>query len=361
MQRLPPAVDERFGERWGRRVVTIPLYLIAGGLGLLLLPASAAAALAVDAMRRSRRLATLRCVAGLTAYLLCEAAGILASFGLWLVRPVLGGGGERFTTLNLWLQRIWAVTLFQLATRLFGLRVEVTGQEAVRSGPLFLFARHASTLDTLLPAVFVSHPSTLRLAHVMKRELLWDPCLDIVGQRTRNAFVRRGSSEREKEIEVLRRLALGVGQRDGVVLFPEGTRFSAFKREQALKHLADSEHQRRVRRAQQWQHVLPPRLGGVLTLLETRSDVDVAFMVHVGLERAASLSDLWRGDLIGGTVRLHFWRVPSREIPGTTAERIDWLDAQWGRANQWIAAHTPEGGAPARFLARRGDALAAGL
>ena len=84
----------------------------------------------------------------------------------------------------------------------------------------------------------------------MKRELLWDPCLDIVGQRTRNAFVRRGSDARDKEIALLRQLATAVTERDGVLLFPEGTRFSPAKRERALAHLADTKQFARLRACQ---------------------------------------------------------------------------------------------------------------
>jgi len=240
---------------------------------------------------------------------------------------------------NLMLQRLWARMLFGGATRLFGMRVAVAGAEAVQHGPLFLFARHASTLDTLLPAVFVSQPRTLRLGHVMKRELLWDPCLDIVGQRTRNAFVRRGSGEREKEIALLRGLAAALGQRDGVLLFPEGTRFTPAKRERALAQLTDTGQFERRARVQRLLRVLAPRRGGALALLETRPDVDVAFLAHVGFEGTASLNDIWRGELIGRTVRLLFWRVPSAEIPRTTEERVAWLDGQWERVDAWIAAH----------------------
>jgi 1-acyl-sn-glycerol-3-phosphate acyltransferase len=219
------------------------------------------------------------------------------------------------------------------------MRVEVMGQESVCRGPLFLFCRHASTLDTLLPAVFVSQPYTLRLGHVMKRELLWDPCLDIVGQRTRNAFVRRGSDAPDKEIALLRQLATRVTQRDGVLLFPEGTRFSPAKRERALVHLADTRQFARLERAKRLQHVLPPHRGGALALLETRPDVDVAFLAHVGFEGTANLNDIWRGKLIGRTIRLCFWRVPSVEIPPTAEERVEWLDAQWERIDAWTSAY----------------------
>ncbi len=337
----PPALEESFRARWCRRAVTVPIYLGLGALSLALLPLTILLALATDAFRRTGHLVSVRCALGLTLYFVCEAVGIVASAGLWVASGLWPGATvDRVVTWNLVLQRAWALTLFAGATRLFGMRVEVTGEQEVRRGPLFLFGRHASTLDTLLPAVFASHPYTLRLGHVMKRELLWDPCLDIVGQRTRNTFVRRGSGEREKELALLRQLAISVGERDGVLLFPEGTRFTPAKRERALARLAATRQPEQLRRAQRLHHVLPPRRGGALALLETRPDIDVAFLAHVGFEGTADLNDIWRGKLIGRTVRLCFWRVPSAEIPRTAEGRSEWLDTQWERVDAWVAAHT---------------------
>jgi 1-acyl-sn-glycerol-3-phosphate acyltransferase len=336
----PLTVEETVSARWGRRAVTIPLYLLLGTLSVAVLPVTIALALASDAVRRTGHLVTLRSTLGLTLYLVCEAAGILASFVLWVANALWPRAtADRVVTWNLLLQRVWARALFAGATRLFSMRAEVTGEEAVRRGPLFLFSRHASTLDTLLPAVFVTQPYTLRLGHVMKRELLWDACLDIVGQRTRNAFVRRGSGEREKEIALLRQLAKAVTERDGVLLFPEGTRFSSAKRERALAHLADTKQFARLERAKRLHYVLPPRRAGALALLETRPDVDVAFLAHVGFEGTANLNDIWSGKLIGRTIRLCFWRVPSAEIPQTAEGRVEWLDSQWERVDAWTAAH----------------------
>jgi 1-acyl-sn-glycerol-3-phosphate acyltransferase len=342
----PLAVEETVWARWGRRAVTVPLYLLLGTFTVAILPVTIALALASDAVRRTGYLVTLRCTLGITLYFACEAVGIVASFVLWVVNALWPGAtADRVVTWNLLLQRVWARTLFTGATRLFTMRTEVTGEETVRRGPLFLFCRHASTLDTLLPAVFASQPYTLRLGHVMKRELLWDPCLDIVGQRTRNAFVRRGSDAPDKEIALLRQLATRVTERDGVLLFPEGTRFSAAKRERALAHLADTKQFARLERARRLQHVLPPRRRGALALLETRPDVDVAFLAHVGFEGTASLNDIWRGNLIGRTIHLRFWRVPSAAIPQTAEDRVEWLDAQWRRIDAWISAHASRTGA----------------
>jgi 1-acyl-sn-glycerol-3-phosphate acyltransferase len=340
MSSTPPVVETSWA-RWGRRALTIPAYLSLGILSVGLLPLTLLMALAIDGVRRAGRLVTVRCALGLTLYFACETLGIVASSVLWIANALCpSADGDRWATWNLMLQRVWARTLFAGAIRLFGMRVEVTGAEVVRRGPLFLFARHASMLDTLLPAMFVSQPRTLRLGHVMKRELLWDPCLDIVGQRTRNVFVRRGSGERDKEIALLRGLAAALGERDGVLLFPEGTRFSPAKQARAMAKLARTEQPERLARVRHLRRVLPPRRGGALALLETRPDVDVAFLAHVGFEGTASLSDIWRGTLTGHTVRLLFWRVPSAEIPPSAEERIAWLDRQWERVDAWIAAHT---------------------
>jgi 1-acyl-sn-glycerol-3-phosphate acyltransferase len=336
----PQTVEETLWARWGRRAVTVPIYLCLGALSVALLPATILLAVAIDTVRRTGHLVTVRCALGLTLYFVCEAVGIVASFVVWVANGLWPGTtADRVVTWNLLLQRVWARMLFTGATRLFSMRAEIMGEEAVRRGPLFLFSRHASTLDTLLPAVFASHPYTLRLGHVMKRELLWDPCLDIVGQRTRNAFIRRGSGERDKEIALLRQLASTAGECDGVLLFPEGTRFSPAKRERALAHLADTKQFARLARAQRLHHVLPPHRGGALALLETRPDVDVAFLAHVGFEGTASLNDIWRGKLVGRTIRLCFWRVPSAEIPQAAEDRIEWLDAQWERVDAWVEAH----------------------
>ena len=330
-------IDERFAERWGRRVVTIPLYLCLGILTAALLPVCVSLALAIDAARRTGHLATVRCVLALTLYFACEALGLVASLLVWIASGVWAGGNrERFVAWNLVLQHIWAGALFGGATRLFGMRTEVAGREAVSRGPLFLFSRHASTLDTLLPAVFASHPRTLRLRWVMKRELLWDPCLDVVGQRTCNAFIRRVSGAPDKEIAIVRQLATDLGNRDGILIFPEGTRFSPAKRDRALARLSESGQRGRCERLRLLHHVLPPHLGGVMALLEARPDVDVAFLAHVGFEGTASLSDIWNGKLVGRTIHLRFWRVPSAAIPHTPDARVEWLDGQWARIDAWI-------------------------
>lgn len=331
--------DEPVVRRWARRAVTIPVYLCLGTLAVALLPLSVPLALCVDALRRTGRLATLRCTLAITLYLACEAVGLAASLILWLAAKLPPfTDEERFVHWNLVLQRYWARTLFEGARRLFSMHTEVTGADELERGPLFVFSRHASTLDTLLPAVFVSHPDRLRLRWIMKEELRWDPCLDVVGRRTRNAFIRRGSDDPEREIAIIRRLAADLGASDGVLIFPEGTRFSASKRARAIEQLRAGSHPERAETARALRHVLPPRLGGPTALLAMRPDVDVVFLAHRGFEGISNLNDIWSGALVGRQIRLHFWRVPSARIPREEAARARWLDAEWMRIDEWIEA-----------------------
>ena len=92
----------------------------------------------------------------------------------------------------------------------------------------------------------------------------------------------------------------------------------------------------RLREADALRHVLPPRRGGVLALLEAAPTADVVILAHTGLEDAARLGDLWRGSLVGGTIEVELWREPRAEIPADAAGREAWLQDCWRRVDQWI-------------------------
>ena len=327
--------DETARMRWGRRAITIPGYGIAAALAVATLPVSLPLVLLHDAVR-GNRWSGVRSLLALTHYLVGEALGIAASGILWLAARV---APSRATEWNFRLQCCWASWLYGGARLLYGLQMRVRGEAVVRDGPLLLLMRHASVVDTLLPAVLVSSRTGLRLRYVMKRELLWDPCLDIVGQRLRNAFVRRGQGGSEVELARVRELARDLGPREGVMLFPEGTRFTPRKREQMLSRLAASAEPKLAERSRALRHVLPPRLGGVLALLEEAPGTDVAFCVHTGFESLRTLNDLWNGRLVGRAIDVEFWRVPAAAIPAARDARVEWIFEQWERVDAWLEAH----------------------
>jgi 1-acyl-sn-glycerol-3-phosphate acyltransferase len=282
---------------------------------------------------------TVRAVTFLIYYLLCETVGITASLLVWITSAVWEGRSpDRFHAWNFRLQKIWAAALFAGATRIYGIRLEVEGHGDSEAGPLLVFMRHASIADTLLPAILLSNRHGWRLRYVMKRELLWDPCLDVVGQRLPNVFVRRDSGDSAAEIAAIRRLATDLGPDEGILIYPEGTRFTPRKRERVLARLDRSGDPRLLAKARELRHVLPPRLGGPLGLIDACPGADVLFVAHVGFDGAATLADLWYGRVIGRRVRVRLWRVPAAQVPADREARIDWLYAEWARLDAWIDA-----------------------
>lgn len=331
MTRTLPAT-ESFAARWRRRALTIPGVLVLAAGSLVLAAPLGVLALAVDAARGAPfPLARALALLVWTAWL--EALGLLAAGALWLARPLLGA--RRFTTANFRLQCWWARSLFAGARRLFDLGLDVTEGDALRPGPILLLLRHASVADALLPAVLVSGRTGRRLRYVMKRELLRDPCLDVVGQRLPNAFVRRGTGD-AAETARIRELARGLGPDEGVLLYPEGTRWTPARRRAVIDRLARSADPKLLERALALQWLLPPRLGGVLALLEAAPEADVVLGVHTGFEGVRSLADLWSGALIGRRIRVHFERIPAAAIPAGREARIEWIYDQWARLDAWI-------------------------
>jgi 1-acyl-sn-glycerol-3-phosphate acyltransferase len=221
------------------------------------------------------------------------------------------------------------------------MRTVVEGEEAIEPGPILVFIRHVSQADTLLPVVIITRRHGIALRFVLKQELLWDPCLDVVGRRLPNAFVRRGSGESDREIAAVRGLMDDLGPRDGVLIYPEGTRFTPEKRVQVLAKLATRTSPTLLARAQRLRRVLPPHLGGPLGLLAANRNADVVFCAHTGFEPAGSAAELLGGALVGATIRVRFWRVAAAQIPVDLDERVQWLYEHWQRVEEWVEAVHP--------------------
>lgn len=334
-----------FVEVWVRRVLTISgcvlIWLMLLATFPLLLIAGAIADLARGRVAQAASLRTghermwviTRCVLFFPFYFTCEVFGIIASFFIWLVSGVWSGAsGERFLDWNFALQRRWANALCWGSQRIFGIRITVEGADELRDGPVIVFLRHASVADTLLPAVFIANPNGLKLRYVLKHELLLDPCLDIVGNRLPNSFVRRNSGESYRVLELMRDL----GPRDGVIIYPEGTRFTDAKRRSIIEQLELKGETYLCEKARMLKNVLPPRLGGPLNLLDRNETADVVFCAHFGFDGVVDLRDFLRGSLIGRVVRVRFWRVPFASIPTTRDARTDWLFENWMRVDDWV-------------------------
>lgn len=329
--------DESFLSIWGRRAISVPLYLLLAALALLTTPLWAMAGLAWDVVAGDgRKRPRTRALGFFALYLWCEAAGILAATGIWIL--TLGGrigGPRRFMERNAALQRWWSDALFFGSLWLFSMKVATEGLDLAERGPFLLFVRHASMADTVLAAAFVANPGRLLLRYVLKRELLWDPCLDIVGRRLPNAFVNRRGPSLDAEVAAVAGLAEGLDESSGVLIYPEGKRFSESRREVAVSSLEKKGEAALAEIARGFRNVLPPRLRGPLALIDAAKGIDVVFMEHTGFEGAASLPQFWNGSLVGGTLHVRLRRIPASEIPAEGRDR--WLFERWAETDRWIS------------------------
>jgi len=284
----------------------------------------------------------LRSAGIMSVYLACEAIGIFAAAGLWIWKHTVGMEDERWRDVHFRLEAWWGTMLFRAVEMFFGVRLEVEDEARIGSGPYLLLVRHASIGDTLLASALVSRRYGIRLRYVLKRELLWDPSLDLVGHRIPNVFVARGSDDSEREVRRIRELGHGLGLGDGVLIYPEGTRYSEAKRERVLERFRENGDAEMLEYARSLSNVLPPRPAGTLALLDAAPDVDVVMCAHTGFEGAASLKEIWNGALLDRLIRVRFRRIPRREIPAGHEERIHWLREQWKLVGDWVAAHPPK-------------------
>jgi 1-acyl-sn-glycerol-3-phosphate acyltransferase len=338
-------VDETRAETVLRRLRTIPPLVLGLVLVTALLPALLLAGLAVDALRRvAFRVppTAARLVLFGWAYLAAEVLGLIALAALWIAS--LGGRRRAWLSETTWrLQQLWAGVLFGAARALFRIRLEVAGEDAIAPGPVIVLIRHASIVDTLLPANLVARPHGIRLRYVLKRELLADPCLDVAGRRLPNYFVRRGTGEAQ-ETERVRALAERLGPREGVAIYPEGTRFTPERRERAIARIARRDGSLAAR-AERLRHLLPPRLGGVGALLDGAPEADVVVIAHHGFDGLRLISDIWRGGLVRLVVRVRIARVPRSAVPEPPAARTGWLYDLWQDVDDWLEERFAEAGA----------------
>jgi 1-acyl-sn-glycerol-3-phosphate acyltransferase len=317
---------------WSRRLITIPIVYLGFILATLLLPVVIIAGAAVDAVRwigsRTPAMA-LRMAAFGWVYLLGE---------VWAI-PTLAVTGllpkERAIAITYRLQMVWLNWNLNTVRFVFRMTFTADGTADITPAPILVLSRHASLIDTLLPGRFVTQPFGIALRYVLKKELLVDPALDIAGNRLPNVFVDRGG-DTERELQAIRQLATAMPDEEGLLIYPEGTRYSETKRVRFTDKMAQRGGEIGGI-ASGYRQVLPPRSAGTLAMLDARP-LDVVVMAHRGLEGFAEIRDIWSGGLVGSTVRVQFWRIPNVGIPSGDADREVWLFETWADVDAWVTA-----------------------
>jgi 1-acyl-sn-glycerol-3-phosphate acyltransferase len=331
--------DGPLGRRLVRRARGITLEVLAFVLVTVLFPALLLAAMVVDLalwLRARKPWVGVRLVAMLWWFLFGEMRALAGLTGIWLLTGgPLGRGSLRRTRWLYALRVHWSRSHLGGVRVLFGLRFDVVGQELAGPGPVVIMMRHASIIDNVLPDVFVARPHGLGLRFVVKRELEMIPTIDIGGRWAPTFYVRRASADSAREVAALRSLAHGLGVHEGVLIYPEGTRFTTAKLKRAKEVIARRQPQI-APLASRLEHILPPRLGGPLALLDEAAGVDVVLCGHAGFDGFAHVSDVWSGRLVGKTIHIRFWRHPASEVPPGDAARVAWLYERWQAVDDWV-------------------------
>ena len=333
--------DGPLGARVQRRAKGLSVEIGGFAVLTLLFPLIAGAAALVDLalwVVRRRPWTAVRLVAFAWWFLLAEMRALLALAAIYVsTGGPLGRGSRRRRRLVYDLRIHWCRSHLAGIRRLFGATIEVEGLEQAGPGPVLIFIRHASIIDNTLPDALVGHAHGLGLRFVLKRELQMLPVFDIGARWIPTVFVRRGSGDTAAEVATLRRLAHDLGPDEAILVYPEGTRHTDKKLARAKEVIAEKQPHL-VPLAAPLRHVLPPRLGGPLALLDEARGVDVVFCAHVGLDGLEYISDIWRGGLVGTRIRAKLWRVPAAEVPEGDEARTAWLYEQWHEIDAWVGA-----------------------
>jgi 1-acyl-sn-glycerol-3-phosphate acyltransferase len=121
-------------------------------------------------------------------------------------------------TSTYWFGRQWARVTLWLLKHLVGLDHRVVGLEHARRGPAIYAAKHQSSWDTLIFALYLNLP-----AYVLKRELLFLPLFGLYLQKAGHIAVDRsaGAAALKKMLAAAKRRR---DQGRDILIFPEGTR-----------------------------------------------------------------------------------------------------------------------------------------
>jgi len=322
-----------------RRTISLTVAVVGLPLWLALTPVWFIVSVAFDVAGRLWRFPTLRLCAFTAVYLVHNWAGIIAAGWLWLT----GSFGRRLDLeSHRRVQAWWATSLLAWAGRLLGVRLDTGNQSGFPSQEFIVLSRHASMADAIIPASLIADRLQRFVHYALKRELRWDPSLDLFGSRLGNHFVARGN-DTELEEAALERMAEEAQPGSALVIFPEGTYATPRTRDRVLESLRRLGDPVIVDRAERLQFLLPPKPAGTLALLRGRPEADVVVIGHVGLEGVAELRGLRRRLPLAEPVVVRWWTHTRAELPQSDAALTEWLGQRWLELDRWVVSFPVSG------------------
>lgn len=307
-----------------RRTISLSGLFVAAVLITVSIPIWLPIALIVDVARLRRRFPVTRLLSFAVCWCWIECGGVVRAFVLWLQRRA--SDQPAHYELMAW----WSSSLMTAMSRTIGMRPTIEHLDVLTQGNAVLIARHASLGDSLLSGWALTAEARIQPRYVLKKELLFDPCLDVVGLRVPNHFLDRDATDGSVELAALEELAHGIGPGVVAVIFAEGTRSNDAKRARALEKIAERDPER-AERLRPLRRLLPPRSAGSLALLQGAPDADVILAWHTGFDGLDSFGGMVRQLGSGlAPVRFVVERIPRSEVPDGD-DFPDWLDSQWLR------------------------------
>lgn len=330
---------------FARRLLMAPsVIVLTAVLAVLLLVAAvcqAVTALGFIVGRRPRWRA-LRVLSFGVVYAASDCLCLLACVLLWLASPV-----PRWRDENRWrarhvrvLDRFLAI-LMRTAQLVFGFRLKLESprsENIAADRPVIVLGRHAGPGASLVLVHVLLRLRERVPMIVLKARLRLDPALDVLLTRIGCAFIG-GVGSHETGPSAVARLAAGLGPRDALVLFPEGSDWTPTRHRLAILRLRRNGLNAQATAAASMPHVLPPRPAGTFAALRAAPTAQLAVFMHTGHDDLLDAASVWRALPLQRELHMVWWNEPRPEV-ATEADCASWLNGLWRGIDDWIGEQT---------------------
>ncbi|HET6915730.1 MAG TPA: 1-acyl-sn-glycerol-3-phosphate acyltransferase [Acidimicrobiales bacterium] len=235
---------------------------------------------------------------------------------------------------------VWALGMvLGAARRTLGFSVEVERDaEDLLGGdePVLVLARHGGPGDSF-SLVYLLEALYGRSVRIVAKDILQlDPAIDLLLNARGSCFVE-SSSRGLRNADRMAACTLALGEREALLLFPEGENWTPRRRSRAIRRLRARRRHRAANAAELMDNVLPPRPIGVAACLQGRPGIRVVIAAHIGLDRIVSARQLWAAIPFDTPMTVRFWPAQTPPGPGAGEDAIaQWLTGEWAIVDEWI-------------------------
>ena len=213
----------------------------------------------------------LRVVSFAMAYLWTDVGMLFGCWWLWFRQPLPSRDETVWRERHTALLRQALRVLAKASRSMVGFRVVIdAGPLPVPHRPLMILGRHAGpgdsfTLVNLILTTFRRRPKV-----VLKAAMQWDPGIDLLLNRLDCYFLPSTTGAGDDRVAHVARLAASLEDDEALLIFPEGGNWTPKRHERAVRYLLRTGQYERAKEAEDEEHVLPPRPGGVVAALSAR-------------------------------------------------------------------------------------------